>query len=1436
MSDLFAAFDALAEEHDVHKLKTIGDAYVACAGAFGDGDAGGAFGDAGGPAADPAAAARRVCQMGIAMAEAVEKIASERELAVTARIGVHTGMVIGGIIGTVRSPAISQRPPFSRFSRLLTPTHAFSRLLTLTHAFSRLLTPSHAFSRLLTPSLLLSQLLRSSHPLPSPLWRCLQVRFHFDMWGNGVRGAMYLEEAGSAQRVHASNTTAALLSDADFEITRAHTFSADVSQRYGFSHSMWVAASKAPRSSTEESLDGRLTKFMSSDDWRPAAVAPAALGSKNDTPAPSAPPPSTAAAPSSSKPASLRGSAKPASLSGSAASGPSSGGLPAEVGGAVDALDSVEGDATPERSRSTPLKRTGTGGSRGNLLAGSRRESAAVDGMLLHAILAAAGESEDGLGQARMHWKIGGLRARRLSVLGLLPNDDVPSTPSAAEPMEHVAEDDGGGEEAEGEGGDEGVVVGDAAAGDLESGGRRLASHHGGSSRHGSSRRLGSVRAKGNVRANIGWIRSVRTILGRGSVKASDSVRETELLGGQRPPDGAATSGVTLDSADAAWVGGGASSEPPSRAASLAGQKAVGRQRSVTFGGGGKVRNREAKQIAKFVSSIKSRRDEMEYPVPDLSKAEEAAEALNDAETSASERPNAAMPPTAPREVTAAASDDGAVSGDASQPAQHKPLISAVSGLGELPSRPSPLLIAASSEAPPPNRRHSAIDGLIRQKRPSETLPGLMPTASSAKLPSKEAFAAERMRDTVREPKLTRARTSRLEEVSDPPKGRMSVAKVARPAGACGSSRPLQRPSERGVGGGIKRASWLGKVGRVSLVPGSPSKPPSAAQPKASSPSSPHATSNNFFVKTESVDELMSPKESRADQKEEDLRRLPEIHKHLLRRAELLLLINVLGGPYEVVTFYQAVVIGGWEHLYPLLAVRYVVLTPLLLILIAFLRSSTPTSKSDNKLAAALIIGLPAVATLCIGFLWENQAIVCPRVDLPLCAGVDDTTFPLAVRAVRNGDPYNITGVGDVAMDILQDQRKYQLLCTAAYNEGVLYCYTPPTDYLTLMAMVHTVFHYAVELGDVYRRQSLLLTTLSLTAVFLCIVLAKFYFSNLADWASAATHPFSAFGARMAFGGFWLLLAHVIGLIHYNARKANSKQHRALRLRQQRVLKNIEVETSHCEELLKNVLPPHLISSLASLVQTRVQMGRAATDSGGLGAPAPSPAPQPALIAESYTQCTFLFAKVGGLAQLINDPKAEPRRVLRLLQTMYDRFDRLADTFQVQKVRKTANEYYLVAAGLPDPRMLPMPQDRACAIAGFGFALLNVAPLITLELERMGFDLRDVKITLQVGLHSGSAIAGIIGHKTFQYDLCGDAVNTAARMCSTSEPGRVHVSDATHTLLRHRFDAEHRGEREVKGKGMMRTFFLHNAPPGAITKSDDAQALSEPGRQVSSAI
>ena len=86
-------------------------------------------------------------------------------------------------------------------------------------------------------------------------------------------------------------------------------------------------------------------------------------------------------------------------------------------------------------------------------------------------------------------------------------------------------------------------------------------------------------------------------------------------------------------------------------------------------------------------------------------------------------------------------------------------------------------------------------------------------------------------------------------------------------------------------------------------------------------------------------------------------------------------------------------------------------------------------------------------------------------------------------------------------------------------------------------------------------------------------------------------------------------------------------------------------------------------------------------------------------------------------------------------------------------------------------------------------------------------------------MHSGAAIAGIIGHKTFQYDLCGDAVNTSARMCTYSAPGQLHVSEDSYRLLAHRYAAICRGTREIKGKGDMTTYYVLNLPSGKETEA-----------------
>jgi class 3 adenylate cyclase len=69
-------------------------------------------------------------------------------------------------------------------------------------------------------------------------------------------------------------------------------------------------------------------------------------------------------------------------------------------------------------------------------------------------------------------------------------------------------------------------------------------------------------------------------------------------------------------------------------------------------------------------------------------------------------------------------------------------------------------------------------------------------------------------------------------------------------------------------------------------------------------------------------------------------------------------------------------------------------------------------------------------------------------------------------------------------------------------------------------------------------------------------------------------------------------------------------------------------------------------------------------------------------------------------------------------------------------------------------------------------------------------------------------VAGVIGRKRFLYDLWGDAVNTASRMESHGTPGRVQVTRATRDLLADEFELEPRGTVQVKGKGVIETWYL----------------------------
>jgi class 3 adenylate cyclase len=79
---------------------------------------------------------------------------------------------------------------------------------------------------------------------------------------------------------------------------------------------------------------------------------------------------------------------------------------------------------------------------------------------------------------------------------------------------------------------------------------------------------------------------------------------------------------------------------------------------------------------------------------------------------------------------------------------------------------------------------------------------------------------------------------------------------------------------------------------------------------------------------------------------------------------------------------------------------------------------------------------------------------------------------------------------------------------------------------------------------------------------------------------------------------------------------------------------------------------------------------------------------------------------------------------------------------------------------------------------------------------------------MRIGINSGSVVAGVIGHTKFSYDLWGTTVNTASRMESTAQPGRVQVAPATFAALGGKFFMEPAGEVLCKGLGPIRTHFL----------------------------
>lgn len=192
------------------------------------------------------------------------------------------------------------------------------------------------------------------------------------------------------------------------------------------------------------------------------------------------------------------------------------------------------------------------------------------------------------------------------------------------------------------------------------------------------------------------------------------------------------------------------------------------------------------------------------------------------------------------------------------------------------------------------------------------------------------------------------------------------------------------------------------------------------------------------------------------------------------------------------------------------------------------------------------------------------------------------------------------------------------------------------------------------------------------------------------------------------------------------------------------------------------------------------------------------------VIADRFEDMAVLFADVVGFTELSSH--LTPNEVVTLLNEVFTRCDRLADRFRLEKI-KTVGDAYMVVGGLHTVYGLEQEAHVTHAedVAEMGLAIIE-------EVQRLGHE-RGLPLQIRVGMNVGPAVAGVIGLKKFIYDVWGDTVNTASRMESTGVPGRFQVTPNVYERLRKRFVFERRGPVEVKGKGVIETWFLVGRRP-----------------------
>lgn len=225
------------------------------------------------------------------------------------------------------------------------------------------------------------------------------------------------------------------------------------------------------------------------------------------------------------------------------------------------------------------------------------------------------------------------------------------------------------------------------------------------------------------------------------------------------------------------------------------------------------------------------------------------------------------------------------------------------------------------------------------------------------------------------------------------------------------------------------------------------------------------------------------------------------------------------------------------------------------------------------------------------------------------------------------------------------------------------------------------------------------------------------------------------------------------------ARLGACLEKKRLRDREREHLKEIERQRRKADDLLHVILPAQAVQELKA--RDRVEPKR-------------------------HDNVAVLFCDIVDFSPYCDDH--DPEEVVANLQRLVEAFETVAELHNMEKI-KTVGDAFLATAGL-----LRANDDPVYSCVRSAFRMIDAARRLPAAWE------------VRVGIHSGAVVAGVVGHKTFSFDLWGDTVNLAQRLSTHGEPGSVNLSATAWRAVAERCSGHALGRIPLKGLGEVELF------------------------------